>query len=133
MGEYAEMSIDRDFGNYINDIDRYYNEVGEADYPFDFGPKERKEAPQTCAFKEFPEGDSVLLRCDYDWGKKLNRVCIIEKKTEKAILFKIDREIEKDIDKDFLFWIPKSTIYMKENEKNVYWIRDWVTIKNINK
>lgn len=130
MGEYAEMSIERDLDNYIDSIDRYYNDLTD-DYPFDFSSRRKKKQP-VCPFKEFPEGDSVLLRCNYGGGKKLDRVCIIEKKTDKAILFKIDREIEEDIKKDFLFWIPKSTIYMKENEKKVYWIKGWVTIKNIN-
>ena len=64
----------------------------------------------------FPIGTDILLRSlDYrNSGKGINRVCTIRQITEKAMLFKVNREIEEDITIDILFWLPKSTLYMVE-------------------
>ena len=126
MGEYAEMSIEAGFNDYIDDIDGYYWE-----YDFDdiYGyPTIRTYHP--ARFKpihDYPEGDSVVLK-----RTGFTYVCIIVKKTEKAILFRVDRSVETSLDHDILFWLPKSVLYMKDDDK-VYWIKDWATITNIAK
>lgn len=125
MGEYAEMSIEREFNDYIDSIDRYY----ESDFD-DFNlypPKVSVSAESHLPIVDFPEGDDVLLRKD----RTFDRVCIIVKKTDKAILFKIDKDFEPDIKIDFMFWLPKSVLFMKKDEKRIYRIKHWATITNI--
>lgn len=131
MGEYADMAIEQGFNDYIDSIDRYYNGYDDEEPPeFPSYHRTIAKAKPSSSIKEFPEGDSVLLRCQYH-GSFLNRVCIIVKKTEKAILFKVDREVEDDITHDIIFWLPKSVMYMKPEQKKVYWLQKWATIKNI--
>lgn len=133
MGDYADMCMERDFNDYINSIDR-----NDYDDPFD-GPHtvviNKKSEEKQLPIKLFPIGDSVLLR-RYSREVKdkldINEVVKIIRITEKAILFKFDEEFE---DFEFAcleFWMPKSVIYMKENELKVYYIKSWATIKFIN-
>ncbi len=131
MGDDADMSMERDFNDYIDSIDR-----NDYDDPFD-GPhtvvinSEEKQLP----IKLFPIGDSVLLR-RYSREVKdklnINEVVKIIRITEKAILFKFDEEFEDFEFAGLEFWMPKSVIYMKENELKVYYIKPWTTIKFIN-
>ena len=133
MGEYADMCMERDFNDYIDSIDR-----NDYDDPFD-GPYtvviNKKSEEKQLSIKLFPVGDSVLLR-RYSKEVKdkldINEVVKIIRITEKAILFKFDEEFEDFEFADLEFWMPKSVIYMKENELKVYYIKPWTTIKFIN-
>ena len=133
MGDYADMAIERDFNNYIDSIDR-----NDYDDPFD-GPHtviiNKKSEETQLPIKLFPVGDSVLLR-RYSREVKdklnINEVVKIIRITEKAILFKFDEEFEDFEFAGLEFWMPKSVIYMKENELKVYYIKPWATIKFIN-
>jgi hypothetical protein len=138
MGEYADMSMERDFNNHIDAIDGFYDDYdGWFDdgygYPAYCPPSRRADADAYWPIHEFPEGDSVLLRraSGRHRGLTFDRVCVIVRKTEKAILFRVDREVETDVDHDILFWLPKSVLTMKKDEKKVYWMRHWATVKNI--
>lgn len=79
-------------------------------------------------YKDFSINTSILLRKE---GSALNRVCVIVKTTEKAVLFKIDNSFEDDIKYDFLFWMPKSVMFMLEGEVKVIYLKNWATIKKI--
>ena len=133
MGDYADMAIERDFNDYIDSIDR-----NDYDDPFD-GPHtviiNKKSEETQLPIKLFPAGDSVLLR-RYSREVKdklnINEVVKIIRITEKAILFKFDEEFEDFEFAGLEFWMPKSVIYMKENELKVYYIKSWATIKFIN-
>ena len=133
MGEYADMCMERDFNDYIDSIDR-----NDYDDPFD-GPYtvviNKKSEEKQLSIKLFPVGDSVLLR-RYSKEEKdkldINEVVKIIRITEKAILFKFDEEFEDFEFAGLEFWMPKSVIYMKENELKVYYIKPWTTIKFIN-
>ena len=59
---------------------------------------------------------------------KINVVCIIIRETERAVLFKVDREYEVDLDHDITFWLPKSVLYLKENEVGTIYAKYWATI-----
>lgn len=123
MGEYAEMSIERDFNDYIDTIDGYYDDYFDDTYGY---PTIRTHsASHFKPINDYPEGDSVVLK-----KVDFTHACIIVKKTEKAILFRVDRNVETGLDHDILFWLPKSVLYMKDDDK-VYWIKDWATITNI--
>lgn len=83
--------------------------------------------------KVFPDNTNVLLRAlNYrNRGGTINRVCKIVKTTEKAVLLKVDRDFEDDITMDIMFWMPKSAMYMLQNEKQIYYLKDWAKITNI--
>jgi hypothetical protein len=133
MGDYADMTMERDFNDYIDSIDR-----NDYDDPFD-GPHtvviNKKSKENQLPIKLFPVGDSVLLR---RYSKEIkdkldiNEVVKIIRITEKAILFKFDEEFEDFEFAGLEFWMPKRVIYMKENELKVYYIKPWTTIKFIN-
>ena len=133
MEDYADMAIERDFNDYIDSIDR-----NDYDDLFD-GPHtviiNKKSEEIQLPIKLFPVGDSVLLR-RYSREVKdklnINEVVKIIRITEKAILFKFDEEFEDFEFAGLEFWMPKSVIYMKENELKVYYIKSWATIKFIN-
>ena len=133
MGDYADMCMERDFNDYIDSIDR-----NDYDDPFD-GPHtvviNKKSEEKQLPIKLFPIGDSVLLRRYSKVVKDkldINEVVKIIRITEKAILFKFDEEFEDFEFAGLEFWMPKSVIYMKENELKVYYIKHWTTIKFIN-
>lgn len=133
MGDYADMCMERDFNDYIDSFDR-----NNYDDPFD-GPYtvviNKKSEEKQLPVKLFPVGDSVLLRRYSKVVKDkldINEVVKIIRITEKAILFKFDEEFEDFEFAGLEFWMPKSVIYMKENELKVYYIKDWTTIKFIN-
>lgn len=133
MGDYADMCMERDFNDYIDSFDH-----NNYDDPFD-GPHtvviNKKSEENQLPIKLFPVGDSVLLR-RYSREVKdkldINEVVKIIRITEKAILFKFDEEFEDFEFAGLEFWMPKSVIYMKENELKVYYIKHWATIKFIN-
>lgn len=133
MGDYADMSMERDFNDYIDSIDRNdYDDLFDGPHTVVINKKfEEKQLP----IKLFPIGDSVLLR-RYSREVKdklnINEVVKIIRITEKAILFKFDEEFEDFEFAGLEFWMPKSVIYMKENELKVYYIKPWTTIKFIN-
>lgn len=125
MGFYADDAMERDWFRHVDETDERFildsfdptalvNEVG-------------------LPYKDFPEGTSVLVRQFKNdlTNLRFEQVCSVERRTEKAVLFKVDREFATDLDSDFMFWIPKSVIYMKEGEKSVCYIKHWGTIKNI--
>ena len=133
MGDYTDMCMERDFNDYIDSIDR-----NEYDDPFD-GPHtvviNKKSEEKQLPIKLFPVGDSILLRRYSKVVKDkldINEVVKIIRITEKAILFKFDEEFEDFEFAGLEFWMPKSVIYMKENELKVYYIKHWTTIKFIN-
>lgn len=133
MGDYADMCMERDFNDYIDSIDR-----NDYDDPFN-GPHTvviiKKSEEKQLPIKLFPVGDSVLLRRYSKVVKDkldINEVVKIIRITEKAILFKFDEEFEDFEFAGLEFWMPKSVIYMKENELKVYYIKHWSTIKFIN-
>lgn len=133
MEDYADMAIERDFNDYIDSIDH-----NDYDDPFD-GPHtvviNKKSEETQLPIKLFPVGDSVLLRRYSREAKdklNINEVAKIIRITEKAILFKFDEEFEDFEFAGLEFWMPKSVIYMKENELKVYYIKSWTTIKFIN-
>ena len=133
MGDYADMCMERDFNDYIDSIDR-----NDYDDPFD-GPHtvviNKKSEEKQLPIKLFPVGDSVLLRRYSKVVKDkldINEVVKIIRITEKAILFKFDEDFEDFEFAGLEFSMPKSVIYMKENELKVYYIKHWTTIKFIN-
>lgn len=133
MGEYADMAIEQGFNDYIDSIDSYYGDDFYDDDPYGVysnrcrSKKKKNQLP----IIEFNVGENVqvLKTGVFDF----NHICLIKAKTEKAILFKIntDWDCEKDADKDFCFWLPKSVLYMEEGEKRVYRVKEWAIIKNI--
>lgn len=126
MGEYADMSIEFDFNDYIDSIDDYYGSCFGGDF-HPYPSKVNVTTESHLSIVDFSEGDKVHLINDGIF----DRVCIIVKKTDKAILFKIDKDSEPDIKIDFMFWLPKSVLFMKKDEKRIYHIKHWATIKNI--
>jgi len=126
MGEYADLTWDRDFNRYMDG--------GEEEEYTSFISSPNKNVIK---YKEFPEGELVLAR-KYEkyYGNKLvfNRVCKIIKNTDKAVLFKIDPESEPDCkNAGKEFWVPKSVIYMLKNELKVVYFKQWVTLKILDK
>lgn len=128
MGFYADDAMERDFYRHMDDM------FGCCDVD-DFEPSviRVRRSEGGLPYKDFPEGTSVLVRQFKNdlTNLRFEQVCSIERRTEKAVLFKVDREYATDLDGDFMFWIPKSVIYMKEGEKSVCYIKHWGTIKNI--
>ena len=133
MGDYTDMCMERDFNDYIDSIDR-----NDYDDPFDGSHTvviNKKSEEKQLPIKLFPVGDSVLLRRYSKVVKDkldINEVVKIIRITEKAILFKFDGEFEDFEFAGLEFWMPKSVIYMKENELKVYYIKPWTAIKFIN-
>lgn len=128
MGFYAEDAMERDFYRHMDD------RFGCCDVD-DFEPSviRVRRSEGGLPFNDLPVGVTVLVqqyKSDLT-SLSFSRVCSIVRKTEKAVLFKVNREVEPDMDSDFMFWIPKSVIYMKEGERYVYHIKHWGTIKNI--
>ena len=127
MGEYADMTIERDLYNHSMgyDNDDYDYLDGYTNYS---SSKHDQEIPIT----EFDEGEDVLVRQYYSNTDELsvNAVCIIVRKTEKAILFRFDKD--EGLLSDREFWMPKSVLYMKPNELKVYYIKHWADIKFVN-
>lgn len=124
MGEYAELARERDFNNYIDgkEDEEIYVEYSSSN--------------NVIKYKNFPEGEVVLAR-KYEkyYGHNLvfNRVCKIIKNTDKAVLFEIDSDFEKDYkNAGKRFWVPKSVIYMLKNELKVVYFKQWVELKSIN-
>lgn len=124
MGEYAELSRERDFNNYMDgkEDEEIYVEYSSSN--------------NVIKYKNFPEGEVVLAR-KYEkyYGHNLvfNRVCKIIKNTDKAVLFEIDKDWEPDYkNAGKQFWIPKSVIYMLKDELKVVYFKQWVNLKSIN-
>lgn len=133
MGEYAEMCIDRDWGDFIYDIDHYYDDDFEGDNPYESYYSRKRESSTLYGKKKLPYNNfdintSILLRQE---NSKLNRECVIVRNTDKAVLFKIDCKIEDDLKHDYLFWMPRSVMFMLEGESKVVYLKSWATIKNI--
>ena len=133
MGDYADMCMERDWNNWIDSVDRYYSDdYDPSDNPFDDclrgGSSDTLHGKKKIAYKDFPDGDSILLRRE---GGTLNRECTIVRKTAKAVLFKIDCKVEDDLKHDYLFWMPKSVIFMLDGELKVYYLKHWADIKDI--
>ena len=135
MGEYAQMSIERDLDNFFYDLDNYYNDDHDVDNPYkDYNYSRKYRETSTLYGKKkmplvvFNVQESILLRKE---NSSINRECVIIKITEKAILFKIDCKVEDDLKHDYIFWVPKSAIFMLEGEKRIYYLKNWVTIKDI--
>ena len=126
MGFYADCSIERDFDEYVG----YKCGEYKDDYEFETPTITIKTLP----IKEFEEGRDVLVKCDdyRQTGKKLERVCTIVKNTQKAVLFKVNRDYESDIPQDIMFWMPRSAMYMLENEKEIYHLKNWAKITKVN-
>lgn len=128
MGFYADSTIERDFDEY----------VGYKNGGFDDDPEYREsfETPiiSTIPVKEFEEGKDILLKCDNyrNTGRRLNRVCTIIKNTQKAILFKVNRDYENDLPQDIMFWMPRAAMYMHKSEKEIYYLKHWAKITKIN-
>ena len=129
MGEYAEMSLEYDFNSHIDYIDGLYqSDFDDFDDYYPYPTRVNVSTEPHLPVVDFPEGDKVFLR-----RKTFDRACIIVKKTDKAILFKIDEDSEPDIKDVFMFWLPKSVMFMKKDEEKIYHIKDWATITNIAK
>ena len=133
MGEYAQMSIERDLDNFFYEMDSCYENDCDCEsvFPYKSNKTETKTlfGKNILPYKEFERGTLILLRRE---NGSLNRVCKIVKKTEKAVLFKIDNDFEDDINGDYLFWMPKSVIFMLEGELKVYYLKSWAIIKKVN-
>lgn len=128
MGFYADESIESGF-------ERHWDEHTRR-YPDNVVPRNFVHLPNVDAgrtYEDFPEGTELLVRkFDRHLNKLVfNRVCMVMRRTEKAVLFKVDRGYNPNLDKDFLFWMPKANIYMMADEKAVVYIKYWATIKNI--
>jgi hypothetical protein len=62
----------------------------------------------------------------------LNRVCTIVRRTEKAVLFRVEGESDEKFSNE-MFWMPKKNIIMLQNELRVIYFKDWavpVSISN---
>lgn len=121
MGEFADLTIDRDWSDYWDD----------RDVP-DYEPDIDVVYEEIIKYKDFPSGTDILLR-KYKNSKYtslvINMVCNIVKTTDKAVLFHVDKEEHKDY-ADQLFWVPKSVLYMKKNEAKVVYVKSWVQVIN---
>lgn len=125
MGEYAEMAMERDWESQFHS--------DEYDYLDNVVIRSSKKVESGLPFKEWEVGTHLLMRqflSDLD-TLKLNAVCIVQKYTEKAVLFKIDRDFETELTKNITFWLPKSVLYRKENEIKVVYVKHWATIKGV--
>ena len=133
MGEYAEMAFDRDFSQHVDELMGYCDYDYEPDviYVRSSKPKPKTEIGLPYANREVGETYQVRQFKKNLTDLKISVVCNIIRETEKAVLFKVDRDYEQDIDHDITFWLPKSVLYIKENEVGTIYAKYWATIKGV--
>jgi hypothetical protein len=123
MGEYAEMAMERDL-----EAQFHPDEYDYLDGVVIRSPKPKTEIGLPYANREVGEAYQVRQFEKNLTDLRINVVCIIIRETEKAVLFKVDREYEVDLDHDITFWLPKSVLYLKENEVGTIYTKYWATI-----
>ena len=128
MGEYAEMAFDRDFSQHVDELMGYGGYDYEPDVIYVRSSKPKTEIGLPYANREVGEAYQVRQFEKNLTDLKINVVCIIIRETERAVLFKVDREYEVDLDHDITFWLPKSVLYIKENEVGTIYAKYWATI-----
>lgn len=128
MGEYAEMAFDRDFSQHVDELMGYGDYDYEPDVIYVRSSKPKTEIGLPYANREVGEAYQVRQFEKNLTDLRINVVCIIIRETEKAVLFKVDREYEVDLDHDITFWLPKSVLYLKENEVGTIYAKYWATI-----
>lgn len=130
-GDYADLCCERDLMNDIYSNDDPEDVFDSWGTPVIHAHKTDKPTQNHKAIELFPVGDDVLMRRESKNGNDFtfDEVVVIERVTEKAILFKISEEWETECPyKGREFWEPKSILYMKEGEKKVYYLPHWATI-----
>lgn len=137
-GDYADLCCERDLMNDIysnDDPEDVFDSWGTPVISSAKTSKTSKTSQDHKPIEIFPIGDDVLMRRETKCGNGLtfNEVVVIERVTEKAILFKISEEWKTECHyKGREFWEPKSILYMKEGEKKVYYLPHWATILLLN-
>lgn len=123
MGEYAEMAMERDWEAQFHPDEYDYLDgvvIRSSKPKTEIGlPYANREVGEAYQVRQFEKNLTDL---------RINVVCIIIRETEKAVLFKVDREYEVDLGHDITFWLPKSVLYIKENEVGTIYAKYWATI-----
>ena len=129
MGEYAEMAMERDWESQFYPQEDYYD-CGGIDV-IRSASKQPKWKDEGLPYITKPIGKPILLR-QYKHNLidlKINCPCVVKKETEKAVLFRATKEWEPELTKEIEFWLPKSVLYLRENELAVVYVKKWATIQ----
>lgn len=136
MGEYAEMAMERDWERHIDSIDRFdYEDI--YDYPgvITIRSSRKNKTESGLPYEDWPIGTELMVRQFKGnlTDLRYNMVCSVVRQTEKAVLFKVDKNVELELESDVTFWLPKSVLYRKENEIKVVYAKYWATIQGCEK
>ena len=136
MGEYAEMAMERDWERHIDSIDRFdYEDI--YDYPgvTTIRGSRKNKTESGLPYEDWPIGTELMVRQFKGnlTDLRYNMVCSVVRQTEKAVLFKVDKNVELELESDVTFWLPKSVLYRKEDEIKVVYAKYWATINGCEK